>query len=89
MAFMSLFVSVILSYAGSYALFLIYNVVMPYFTKEHVRYTFYMPWYAILISIVMSVACGFFSTYLPFRSYYKHRYSLQNGGAGQEFGGDE
>ncbi|MBE6541968.1 MAG: ABC transporter permease [Ruminococcaceae bacterium] len=89
MAFMSLFVSIILSYAGSYALFFIYNVVMPYFTKEHVRYTFYMPWYAILISIVMSVGCGFLSTYLPFRSYYKHRYSLQNGGAGQEYGADE
>jgi hypothetical protein len=36
----------------------------------------------------MSVFCGFFSTYLPFRSYYKNRYSLQNGGAG-EFGGEE
>jgi len=89
MAVMSLFVSIILSYAGSYILFYVYNVLMPYFTKENVRYMFYMPWYAILISIVMSVACGFFSTYLPFRSYYKNRYSLDNGGAGHEFGGDE
>ena len=89
MAVMSLFVSIILSYAGSYILFYVYNVMMPYFTKENVRYMFYMPWYAILISIVMSVACGFFSTYLPFRSYYKNRYSLDNGGAGHEFGGDE
>ena len=88
MAIMSLFVSIILSYAGSYVLFYVYNVMMPYFTGENVRYVFYMPWYAILISIVMSVFCGFFSTYLPFRSYYKHRYSLQNGGAG-EFGGEE
>lgn len=88
MAVMSLFVSIILSYAGSYILFYVYNVMMPYFTGENVRYVFYMPWYAILISIVMSVFCGFFSTYLPFRSYYKNRYSLQNGGAGEEFGGD-
>ena len=88
MAVMSLFVAIILSYAGSYILFYVYNVMMPYFTGENVRYVFYMPWYAILISIVMSVFCGFFSTYLPFRSYYKHRFSLQNGGAG-EFGGEE
>lgn len=83
MAGMSLIVSIVLSYAGSYILFYIYNVVMPYFTGENVRYVFYMPWYAILISIVMSVFCGFFSTYLPFRSYYKNRYSLQNGGGGE------
>lgn len=89
MAVMSLFVSIILSYAGSYILFYIYNVIMPYFSGENVRYVFYMPWYAILTSIVMSVACGFFSTYLPYRSYYKKRYSLQNGGAGAEFSGDE
>lgn len=88
MAVMSLIVSIALSYIGSYILFYIYNVVMPYFSGENVRYVFYMPWYAILTSIVMSVACGFFSTYLPFRSYYKNRYSLQNGGAGEEFGGD-
>ena len=89
MAVMSLIVSIVLSYAGSYILFYVYNVMMPYFTKENVRYVFYMPWYAILISVVMSVACGFLSTYLPYRSYYKNRFSLQNGGAGQEFGGDE
>ncbi len=89
MAGMSLIVAIVLSYAGSYILFYIYNVIMPYFTGENVRYVFYMPWYAILISIVMSVFCGFFSTYVPFRSYYKSRFSLQNGGAGAEFGGDE
>lgn len=89
MAIMSLIVSIVLSYAGSYILFYIYNVMMPYFTGENVRYVFYMPWYAILTSIIMSVACGFLSTYLPYKSYYKHRYSLQNGGAGQEYGGEE
>lgn len=88
MASMSLVVSIVLSYIGSYILFYVYNVLMPYFTGENVRYVFYMPWYAILTSIIMSVACGFLSTYLPFRSYYKNRYSLQNGGAGEEFGGE-
>lgn len=86
MAGMSLVVSICLSYIGSYILFYIYNVVMPYFSGENVRYVFYMPWYAILTSIVMSVFCGFFSTYLPYRSYAKYRYSLENGGAGGEFG---
>lgn len=89
MATMSLIVSIALSYIGSYILFYVYNVIMPYFTNENVRYVFYMPWYAILTSVVISVACGFFSTYLPFISYYKNRYSLQNGGAGQEYGADE
>ncbi|MBQ4605612.1 MAG: ABC transporter permease, partial [Clostridia bacterium] len=89
MAAMSLFVSIGLSYIGSYILFYIYNVVMPYFSGENVRYVFYMPWYAILTSIVMSVFCGFFSTYLPYRSYAKYRYSLENGGAGGEFGDEE
>ena len=89
MAGMSLVVSIILSYIGSYILFYIYNVVMPYFSGENVRYVFYMPWYAILTSIVISVFCGYFSTYLPYRSYAKYRYSLENGGAGQEFGDEE
>ena len=89
MAVLSLIFAIILSYAGSYVLFYIYNVMMPYFTHENVRYVFYMPWYAILTSVVMSVFCGFFSTYLPYRSYYKNRYSLENGGAGREYGADE
>ncbi len=89
MATLSLIVSVTLSYLGSYLLFYVYNVVMPYFTHENVRYVFYMPWYAILTSVIVSVLCGFFSSYLPYRSYYKHRYSLENGGAGAEFGGEE
>ena len=89
MAAMSLVVSITLSYIGSYILFYIYNVVMPYFSGENVRYVFYMPWYAILTSIIMSVFCGFFSTYLPYRNYAKYRYSLENGGAGGEFGDDE
>ena len=86
MAAMSLVVSIVLSYLGSYILFYIYNVIMPYFSGENVRYVFYMPWYAILTSIVVSVFCGFFSTYLPYRSYIKNRYSLQNVGAGGEHG---
>ena len=86
MAVLSLIVSIILSYLGSYALFYVFNVMAPYFTGESVRYAFYMPWYAILTSIVVSVGCGFFSTYLPFRSYMKSRFTLQNGGAGD---GDE
>ncbi len=83
MAALSLLVAIALSYLSSYALFYVYNVIMPYFEKEFVRYEFYMPWYAILTSIVVSVGCGFFSAYLPFRSYIKSRYTLENGGAGE------
>ncbi len=86
MAALSLIVAIFLSYLGSYGLFYIFNVLIPYFGKEYIRYEFYMPWYAILTSIVMSVGCGFFSTYLPFRSYIKSRVTLENGGSGE---GDE
>lgn len=82
MAVMSLIVSILLSYIASYAMFYIYNVVVPGFSGEYVRYQFYMPWYALVISIVMSVGCGFFSAYIPYKSYFKNRYSLENGGAG-------
>ncbi len=78
MAIMSFVVSILLSYIASYAMFYVYNVIVPNFTFEYVRYTFYMPWYALVIAVVMSVACGFFSVYIPYKSYFKHRYAIQN-----------
>ena len=41
MAGLSLVVSTVLSFLGSYALFYVYNVIMPYFTHENVRYAFF------------------------------------------------
>ncbi len=84
MAVLSLIVSIILSFLGSYLMFYAYNVIVPNFSGEYVRYTFYMPWYALAIAIVMSVGCGFFSAYLPYKSYFKNRYSLENGGGGKD-----
>ena len=84
MAVMSLIVSIILSFLASYLMFYAYNVIVPNFSGEYVRYTFYMPWYALVIAIVMSVGCGFFSAYLPYKSYFKNRYSLENGGGGKD-----
>jgi len=86
MAGLSLIISVILSFLGSYILFYVFNVLIPKFSGEYVRYTFYMPWYAILTSVVVSVGCGFLSAFLPYKSYYKNRFTLENGGAGS---GDE
>ena len=82
MAGLSLVVSFVLSFIGSYSLFYVYNVIMPTFSGENVRYAFYMPWYALVTSIVVSVACGFLSAYIPFKSYIKNRATLENGGAG-------
>ncbi len=84
MSVLSLIVSIVLSYLGSYLMFYAYNVIVPNFTGEYVRYTFYMPWYALVIAVVMSVGCGFFSAYLPYKSYFKNRYSLENGGGGKD-----
>jgi len=84
MSVLSLIVSIVLSYLGSYLMFYVYNVIVPQFSGEYVRYTFYMPWYALAIAVVMSVGCGFFSAYVPYKSYFKNRYSLENGGGGKD-----
>ncbi|MBR6917329.1 MAG: ABC transporter permease [Clostridia bacterium] len=82
MAIMSLVVSILLSYIASYVVYYFVNVILPSINKETIRFTFYLPWYALVISAVVSVACGFFSTYVPYRSYFKNRFSLENGGSG-------
>ncbi|MBR6676181.1 MAG: ABC transporter permease [Clostridia bacterium] len=84
MSVLSFIVSIVLSYLASYLMFYAYNVIVPSFSGEYVRYTFYMPWYALVIAVVMSVSCGFFSAYLPYKSYFKNRYSLENGGGGKD-----
>ena len=58
---------IILGYALSYGLYLILNIEVPYWTQTWVRFAFHMPWYAITLSIIMSVSCGFLSAYLPYK----------------------
>ncbi len=84
MAVLSFAVSILLSYIASYAVYYFVNAILPSLTNETVRYQFYLPWYALVISAVMSVSCGFFSAYLPYRSYFKERFSLENGGSGMK-----
>ena len=62
-----------LGYSMSYLLYLLVNVVIPSWTQNYVRYAFYMPWYAILLAVVMSVSCGFLSALLPYRSFMKRK----------------
>lgn len=62
-----------LGYSMSYLLFKFVNTVVPYWTQSYVRYQFYMPWYAILVSVVISVACGFLSAFLPYHSFMRRR----------------
>ncbi len=84
MAVMSLIVSILLSYVASYVVYYFVNVILPGLNHETIRFTFYLPWYALAISAIVSVACGFFSTYVPYRSYFKNRFSLENGGSGMK-----
>ena len=84
MAVMSLIVSILLSYIASYVVYYFVNVILPGINHETIRFTFYLPWYALVISAVVSVACGFFSTYVPYKSYFKNRFSLENGGSGMK-----
>jgi ABC-type lipoprotein release transport system permease subunit len=84
MAVMSLVVSILLSYIASYIVYYFVNVILPSLNNETIRFTFYLPWYALVISAVVSVACGFFSAYIPYKSYFKNRFSLENGGSGMK-----
>lgn len=84
MAVMSLVVSILLSYVASYVVYYFINAILPNLSHEFIRYEFYLPWYALVISAVVSVFCGFFSTYVPYKSYFKNRYSLENGGSGMK-----
>ena len=81
-AVLSLIFSILLSYLAAYVVYYFVNVILPGINKETIRFQFYLPWYALVISAVVSVACGFLSTYIPYRSYFKHRFSLENGGSG-------
>ena len=83
-AVLSLIFSILLSYLAAYIVYYFVNVILPDINKETIRFNFYLPWYALVISAVVSVACGFFSTYVPYRSYFKHRFSLENGGSGMK-----
>lgn len=84
MAVMSLVVSILLSYVASYVVYYFVNAILPNLSHDIIRYEFYLPWYALVISAVVSVACGFFSTYVPYKSYFKNRFSLENGGSGMK-----
>ena len=62
-----------LGYTMSYLLFRFVNVTIPQWTLSYVRYKFYMPWYAIAISVIVSVLCGFLSSYLPYKSFMRRK----------------
>lgn len=84
MAIMSIIVSILLSYIASYIVYYFVNVILPGINHETIRFTFYLPWYALAISVIVSMACGFFSAYIPYKSYFKNRFSLENGGSGMK-----
>ncbi len=86
LAALSLAVSLLLSYGGSYLVFLVFNLAIPYLSGASVRFTFLMPWYAILTSVAVSVACGFFSAYRSYRSHLRRR--AVDGALGSEFSGE-
>lgn len=62
-----------LGYLLSFLLYFFVNVTIPKWTQTFIRYEFYMPWYAIVLSIVISVACGFLSAYIPYKSFMRRK----------------
>ena len=73
MAILSLIFCFGLSYTLTFLLFRLVNVTIPKMTLSYIRYAFYMPWYAIVISVVMSVSCGFLSAYMPYKSFMRRK----------------
>lgn len=73
MSILSLIFCIGLGYLLSFGLFRFVNVTIPQWTLSYIRYEFYMPWYAIVLSIVVSVMCGFLSSYLPYHSFMKRK----------------
>ncbi len=73
MSILSLIFCIGLGYLLSFGLYMFVNTVIPQWTLTFIRYDFYMPWYAIVLSIVMSVMCGFLSSYLPYHSFMKRK----------------
>ncbi len=73
MSILSLIFCIGLGYLLSFGLYMFVNTVIPQWTLTYIRYDFYMPWYAIVLSIVVSVMCGFLSSYLPYHSFMKRK----------------
>ena len=73
MGVLSFIFCILLGFTLSFGLFKFVNVFVPHFAGFDVRFPFYMPWYAILISVAMSVFCGFLSSFLPYRSFMRRK----------------
>ncbi len=73
MGVLSFIFCILLGYSLSFLLYKFVNVFVPHFSGLDLRFSFYMPWYAILVSVIMSVSCGFLSAFLPYRSFMRRR----------------
>ncbi len=73
MGVMSFIFCLLLGYTLSFGLYKLVNVGVPRFSGLDVRFSFFLPWYAILLSVVMSVLCGFLSAFLPYRSFMRRK----------------
>lgn len=66
MAALSILATLALSFSCSYLLYKLLNGFLPkYGFIEGMRHAFYLSPWALLVSLILSVACGFFSSYIP------------------------
>ena len=81
-------ICVLMNFGGIYAIYKFVNVVMPKFGSANIRYSFYMPVIPFILGILIAVACGFLSAYLPYILYNRKRNKNNKTGTGIEFGDD-
>lgn len=68
MSVLAMVTTVILSLVTSFIMFKLFNQILPSFGFiGGTRYNFYLSGVALLVSIAVSVACGFVSSYIPYR----------------------
>ncbi len=61
----------VMNLVGVFAVYKLVNVAVPMLFMTKVRYEFYLPPLPFILSILLSAACGFLSSYLPWLVYKK------------------
>jgi len=68
-------ICLILNFGVIYEIYNLVNVILPKFAAasnaEILRYKFYMPIIPLLLGLLITIACGFLSAYLPYLTYKK------------------
>ena len=71
-------ISVAMNFAAVFGIYKFMNVIYPKFVSENIRYQFSMPLLPLLAGCAVSLACGFFSAYLPYLAVRRKKKRAEN-----------